>query len=266
MPGEVEAEYAAQLQERLVQTALVARATRATGQVSFSRGRSTFGVNRRLPDGHGKAAFAPNPDGPIDRDLDTLWFAGASGEALGSLTVYGCHPTSIGGYLIGGDYPGFLCRALERERGAPALYSTGCGGNIRPWYNVGGKGFAAPTLEQVEGAGEGMMAEVLESEPEAVQVAADALRVAGDIGSLPYADLPTRDGLEEIAASESDPFRRRWSREMLELVDGGGLPHSCPHEIQVLQLSPELRVVFMGGEVLTEIGMHVKQALSRPPP
>ena len=41
--------------------------------------------------------------GPMDRDLDTLWFADKNGRPLGSLTVFGCHPTSLGGYLIGGD-------------------------------------------------------------------------------------------------------------------------------------------------------------------
>lgn len=261
MPGEVEPEYAAQMEKWLVQTALAARANPVPGEISFSRGRSTFGVNRRLPDGHGHAGFGPNPDGPIDRDLDTLWFQSDTGRRLGSLTVYGCHPTSVGGYLIGGDYPGFLCRDLGQERGAPALYATGCGGNIRPWYNVGGEGFAAPTHDQVEEAAGKMMLEVLQSEPESVHVAADDLRVTGDIDSLLYADLPTRDTLEPIAADDADPLRRRWSQEMLGLIDAGGLPRSCPHEIQVLQLCPDLRLVFLGGEVLTEIGMHIKRDL-----
>ena len=41
----------------------------------------------------------------------------------------------------------------------------------------------------------------------------------------------------------------------------GQLPAACPQEIQILQLTPELRLVFLGGEVLSQIGLHLKAAL-----
>ena len=95
MPGEPELEYAERLCERLAAVAVAARGGAVSGRVSFSRTRSGFGVNRRLPR-HGKAVFAPNPDGPVDRDLDTLWFESEAGKLLATLTVYGCHATSHG--------------------------------------------------------------------------------------------------------------------------------------------------------------------------
>ncbi|MFH1569856.1 MAG: neutral/alkaline non-lysosomal ceramidase N-terminal domain-containing protein [Gemmatimonadota bacterium] len=261
MPGEVEAGYAAFLRERLVEVALQAVGGAAPGTVRFGRGRSTFGVNRRLPDGKGGVLFAPNPDGPMDRDLDTLWLHCEGGELLGSLTSFGCHPTSLGGYLVGGDYPGYLTRALERETRTPALFATGCGGNVRPWYNPGGQGFAAPTYEQIEQAGDRMAGEVLAAAGAARAVEAGGLRIAAAFHSLPYAPRPTRPELEEQAGQAADPLRQRWAREMLRLQAAGPLPSACPQEIQVLQLGPRLRLVFLGGEVLTEIGLHLKQAL-----
>ena len=48
---------------------------------------------------------------------------------------------------------------------------------------------------------------------------------------------------------------------MLKLSEAGGLPNSCPQEIQVVQFNEAIRAIFLGGEVLTEIGLHIKSAL-----
>ena len=74
MPGEVENEYVEFLLNQFVQVAVSAKNQQIEGTVAFSRGRSEFGVSRRLPDGKGGVQFAPNPAGTMDRDLDTLWF------------------------------------------------------------------------------------------------------------------------------------------------------------------------------------------------
>jgi hypothetical protein len=262
MPGEIEPGYAAFLHQQLVDAAVAAKGNCVPGDVSFSRGTSSFGVSRRLPDGKGGILFAPNPDGPIDRDLDTLWFRGSEGQALGSLTVYGCHPTSLGGYLIGGDYPGFLCRHLESESGAPAFFATGCAGNIRPWFNPGEADFARPTLDELEAASKAVAADVLQSKADARLTGSATLRVDTDFHLLPYAELPTREAVEREAEETSDPRRRDWAHQVaLPLLEAGDLPRACPQEIQVLQLDGDLRLVFMGGEILTEIGLHIKQSL-----
>jgi hypothetical protein len=262
MPGQPEPEYAAFLQDQFVALAVRACARPVPGALRFSRGRSAFGVNRRLPDGQGGVRFAPNPEGPIDRDLDTLWCVDQEGRLLASLTCYGCHPTSRGGYLIGGDYPGYLTRALEEETGAPAFFATGCGGDVRPWFKSAEGGFATPDLDQLEEAGRTMAAEVLAARPQAAPVGADHLRLAGDFHLLPCAARPTREELENTARREANPLLRQWARAMLELEAHGPLPATCPQEIQVLQLNPDLRLVFLGGEVLSAIGLHLKEALS----
>ena len=48
---------------------------------------------------------------------------------------------------------------------------------------------------------------------------------------------------------------------MLKLSAAGGLPSSCPQEIQVVQFNEAIRAIFLGGEVLAEIGLHIKSAL-----
>ena len=261
MPGEVEKGYAEFLLKQLVHVAVAAKNQQTEGAVEFSRGRSEFGVSRRLPDGKGGVLFAPNPEGPMDRDLDTLWFSNAAGELIGSLTIFGCHPTSRGGYLIGGDYPGFLCRALSEHTGAPSFFSTGCAGNIRPWFKGKNEGFNTPSLEELELASQRIAAEVMESRQDTVSVNAEGLSITSEFHHLPYAELPDDATFRDKAENHTNPFIKHWASEMLKLSKAGGLPHSCPQELQVLQFNEEIRAIFLGGEVLAEIGLHIKSAL-----
>ncbi len=92
-------------------------------------------------------------------------------------------------------------------------------------------------------------------------VDAGGLKIAGDFHLLPYADLPDAPHLGRFAAREQGQ-RRRWAEYVKGLLAQGPLPEGCPHEIQVLQLNPGFRVLFLGGEVLSEIGLHLKRALS----
>jgi neutral ceramidase len=260
MPGAIEPGYAAFLHDKLVEIVIRARAAQVPGTLSFARTTSDFGVNRRLPDGQGGILFAPNPDGPMDRDLDSFFFQNDKGQPLGSLSVFGCHPTSLGGYLIGGDYPGYCCRAIEEATGAPALFATGCAGNIRPWYRREEGRFPRPSFAELEAAGRDLAATVLRSRDDASPIDATPMQVADTFHHLPYTELPTLDALQQ-ARKDDDPRRRDWAAAMLPLAESGNLAMSCPHEIQLVQFNPDLSVVFLGGEVLTEIGLHLKKAL-----
>ena len=262
MPGEIETAYADFLQRKLRDVSLAAIHGAQAGRIEFSRATSTFGINRRLPNGAGSVTMAPNPDGPIDRDLDTLWLRAEGGALLGTLTIYGCHPTSLSGYLVGPDYPGFLCRHVEADTGAPSLFATGCAGDVRPWFKrTGESGFLRPSLDELEAAGAGMAREVMSGRMAAVAVEGDRLHIDHVSHRLPYAELPTREELLAETSSD-DPRARGWSVAMLERLDAGGLADASPHEVQVLQLNPGFRVVFLGGEVLSEIGLHIKQELA----
>jgi len=260
MPGQPEPTYAAFLKKKLVEVSSAALASAQQGQIAFARGTSSFGVNRRKPTGDGGVVFAPHPDGAMDRDLDTLWCSDTQGRPLASLTIFGCHPTSLGGYLIGGDYPGYLCRALEDETGAPALFATGCAGNIRPWYKGADGGFARPSLEELAAAGRDLATDVLAARDGAQAVEAQHLRSTSEFHHLPYTALPTRAALE-AATREDDVRRRDWAQTMLEQVGHGPLPKACPQEVQLLRFNDDLQAIFLGGEVLTEIGQHIKIAL-----
>ena len=102
---------------------------------------------------------------------------------------------------------------------------------------------------------------MLKAQQNAITVEADDLRVTTDFHLLPFTKLPNLESLADRAANDDDPNQRKWATAMLALARAGNLPTACPQEIQLLQFNPELRAVFLGGEVLTEIGLHIKQIL-----
>ena len=102
---------------------------------------------------------------------------------------------------------------------------------------------------------------MLETRDAAQAIEASNLQTASEFHALPYASLPTRDMLE-AAAREKDVRRRDWAKTMLRQLEYGPLPQSCPQEVQLLRFNDDLQAVFLGGEVLTEIGQHIKAALA----
>ncbi len=260
MPGEVETDWAAEFQSKLIEVSLRAMKDLATARVQFTRGSSTFGVNRRTPDGKGGILFKANPDGPIDRDLDTLWFIDPDGEIRGTFTVYGCHATCRGEYLLGGDYPGFLCREMTKQTEAPAFFAMGCSGNIRPDF-MSDNGFRGAEIEEIQEVGERMTREILQSLGNRREIDIKTVDVATAVHRLPYAKLPGKRKLEKVIDGE-DKNLKIWANHFLDRLSNGPLPKSCPQEIQILSLNPEFRLVFIGGEILTEIGLHLKEAFA----
>ena len=72
---------------------------------------------------------------------------------------------------------------------------------------------------------------------------------------------PMAPTFHDKAENHVNPLIKGWASEMLKLSEAGGLPTSCPQEIQVVRFNEEMQVIFLGGEVLTEIGLHIKNAL-----
>ena len=163
--------------------------------------------------------------------------------------------------MLGGDYPGFLCRALTEQTQAPSFFATGCAGNIRPWFKGENNGFNTPSLEELEAASRRIAAEVMQSQKGATPVNADGLCVTSEFHHLPYAELPDDIAFRDKAANHANPLIKAWASEMLKLSEAGGLPTSCPQEIQVVRFNEAIQAIFLGGEVLTEIGLHIKNAL-----
>lgn len=249
MPGEVDPIYRAWFEERLVEVAAAARGNPQPVALSLSRGEGTLGVNRRVLTETG-AIMRPNPDGVNEPSITTAWFDSAEGRPIASLTVYACHPTCRGGPLIGGDYPGIMCRDLE-ERGGVALFALGCAGDIRPHFTNEQGGFRMADVAEVETAGQAIDAEVWRAREQREALEVRRVRVSGEEVELPFSVLPTSEALAATAARDADPLRRAWAERLLA-AGAAGLLASTPFEIQVLGLAPAIAWIFMAGEMVID--------------
>src|SRR5204862_7010772 len=56
-------------------------------------------------------------------------------QPLATVFTYACHGTTLGGdiYQYHADWSGVACEEIEKATGgAPALFATGCGGDLNP--------------------------------------------------------------------------------------------------------------------------------------
>ncbi|MDD5483174.1 MAG: hypothetical protein PHP98_05935 [Kiritimatiellae bacterium] len=119
----------------MASTASIAWKYRYPARLNFGIGQCNFAVSRRKPDPEniGRALWAPDPQGPHDHEVSVLTIESLDGVVRGVFFNYACHPTSRGGLLIGGDYPGFAYdRIQEAFDNAQPCFLQGCGADQKP--------------------------------------------------------------------------------------------------------------------------------------
>ena len=241
-------------------TAIVEHAanTREQATLTFGVGACTLSVNRRRPAPDG-AVMQPYPPGPTDPEVAILEIEAPSAGAI--LFSYACHPTTMGGYLIGGDYPGFAQAFLEAEfPGKHAMFLSGCHGDLKP-RNVGGDGlFRSGPLEVVEGFGRELSQAVLTARALPLEAVEGPLRACSDVLELPLADPPTDEELGEAKSSDS-AYLAAWAERLLAAREAGDeWPTTRPLEVQVLQIG-DVTIVGLAGEVCVEYALRIKSDL-----
>ncbi len=121
------------LEETLVSLVGQAIDKLAPAQLMYSRARSGFAMNRRLPTEKGYRN-SPNPDGPVDHEVPTLIVKDAEGELRAVLFGYACHNTTLGFYEFCGDYAGYAQEYFEADHpGVTAMFVLGCGADQNPY-------------------------------------------------------------------------------------------------------------------------------------
>jgi len=138
--------YLAWMKQRVIETAVQAAAGARPAQLAVAVGEETeLHENIRLDD---------DPQAPIDHTVTMLVIKDESGKVIGTLTNWGCHPTTEHGQnrLISADWVYYLRRTLAEEYpGAMHFFVNGSiGGAVQPtrqWVTdrfgseEGGQGF-----------------------------------------------------------------------------------------------------------------------------
>lgn len=240
--------------------------------------------NRRLIRDDGKVEMSltlPPPYeglkfGPVDAGVELLKVLGESDEdVIASVINFACHPVSSTDrmYEFSADYPGYAMDLIEKVEGGVCLFALGCAGNIVPIQRRG------RSKRQVGLSLGGVVLKALQWMQVSGEVSVRAARK--EIG-LPLRAFGTDAEMQKEIASakaalEAAQQRSASRRELTELGEAlrvaEAMPRwakrfaeqkACATEIQAFRVG-DVRMVGLPGEVFTELGLMVKEALKPAP-
>ena len=252
--GSPDQDYLELMEARLLPA--IERAAENVEVVTVERGRGAchIGINRcTLIDG--KIVGTPNPDGPVDPEVNVVRFQTQSGRTKALLVHYTCHPTTTDARFVSAEFPGVAMQQVEQELGdgVVAAYLQGCCGDIRPALVREGAFYYGD--REVRALGSTLAKEILAILQRPMQVL-PARPLAGRAATvlLPFQALPT---IAELEAKRQQPgIAGAWSR--LLLADAGRIQPTIPLKLVALDLADGLSLLAMDGEVTVEYGLFVK--------
>jgi hypothetical protein len=250
------ADYAPELEDKLVEVAGLALKRLAPAALSWEIGKATFAVNRR----NNKEPDVPRLrevgrlQGPVDHDVPVLAVRDPKGRLQAVAFGYACHATVLAYYKWSGDYPAFAQVELEKAHpGTVALFWAGCGGDQNPLPRRS-EALAEAYGKELAGAVDSVLRGPM-------------TRVRGGLAAayseieLPFAELPTRERLAEDALSK-DRFVAQRARLLLDKVETEkALRPAYPYPIQTWELGPDLTWIFLGGETVVDYSLRLKKAI-----
>ncbi|MFO1020850.1 MAG: neutral/alkaline non-lysosomal ceramidase N-terminal domain-containing protein [Planctomycetales bacterium] len=231
------------------------------GKLYLGEGKLGFSVNRRVLKNGKWTGFGINPAGPVDHSLPVLKITDSQGKIRGIVFNYACHATTLGPQdnRISPDWPGYAARFLEEAHpGVTALTLIGCGADTNP---------EPRTNAMLKDASPLAIAHGREATEAVRKVLAQPMKeiAAAPVCSFGYAALPfDRPTVAELTLKLADkqPVVRKHAQNMLDILKKKGrLPETYPLPIETWQFGNDLTMVFMGGEVVLDYVLRMKQEL-----
>lgn len=255
-------QYADQLEAKVIELIGKALSDLEPATIRWGSGSTSFAVNRRenaeqkVP----QLRAADQLQGPVDHDVPVLIAERDGGRPLAILCGYACHATVLSDYLWSGDWPGYAQIAIEKNHpGAVALVYAGCGGDQNP--------LPRRSAELAQRYGQ-MMAEavdrVLDGEG-SLRPRSISGRLRRDYAEidLAFQETPTREQLEKTANSKNRHEALRAHVLLDQLDRDGQIADSYPYPVQTWRLGDGPTVVLLGGEVVVDYALRLKQELGR---
>jgi putative membrane-bound dehydrogenase-like protein len=236
--------YTAVFLDKLEQAGLEALKDRKPATLSYAIGSAGFAMNRRTR------------NGPVDRDLPTLFVHGPDGTVRAVYTNYACHCVTLSHNKVGGDWAGFAAEEIQSAfPGSIALVSVGCGADSNPSSGVTGDKVETARLQGRE-------------------IATEIKRLAGQFRtsvkgrltaqwkslSLPLAALPTRAEWAE-KAKRTDAVGHHARVQLAKLDRKEALATKIDYPIQTWAFGDSLAMVFLPGEVVVDYSLRLKKEL-----
>lgn len=236
------ADYTRFFTDRLVQVALAALSNRQPAQVAWGQGRAGFAANRRTP------------GGPVDHDVPLMRITGPDGKPRGFLLNYACHCTTLGDFnQTHPDWTGVCARELEAQfPGTVALLAVGCGADANP--------DPRGSVALVETHGRELAREAQKIQGQTLTTIGVAPVCRLETLQLPYQPHFTR--AQWAARSTNSGIVGYHARKWLARVDRGEAPSpTLSYPVQTWVFGDALAMVFLGGEVVVDYSLRLKQEL-----
>jgi len=238
---------------------VIATAKRALGELAPATfwaggGRTPFAVNRR----NYRSQELPPIDqrtekleGPSDHSVPVLAIRSPDGRLRAVVFGYACHNTTLADYQWCGDYAGFAQLELEQKHaGAAAMFYAGCGADQNP--------LPRRSVDLCRQYGQMLAAAVDEALAAPMRRLEPRLATAFAFVRLDFQPPPAEEELNALAAGSN--YRARWARRLLgEIERGEPLARSYPYPVQVWRLGTEQLWIALGGEVVVDYPLILKE-------
>ena len=248
--------YIADLQRKLVAVVGEALKHLAPAELSWGTGRATFAVNRR----NNQEASVPGLRtagqlrGPVDHDVPVLFVRDVDGRMMAVVCGYACHATTLSGYQISSDWPGYAQIELKKKYpDAIALTWIGCGGDQNP--------VPRRKVEYAQDYGRRLAEAVEKTQSDKTQSIEGKLVCSYAEIDMPFARLPTREELRQTLNSTNRYEVARAATLLQHFERDGKLDSTYPYPVQVWKLGDGPTFVLLGGEVVVDYSLRLKQEL-----
>lgn len=240
--GRIE-EYTRFFIDQLVTVAEQALGNRRASELAWGKGVATFAKNRRTP------------DGPVDHEVPLLRVSDPDGRIQAVFMNYACHCTTLAGEFnqVHGDWAAAAARQFEQEHpGSVAMVAIGCGADANP--------DPRGTVELVNRHGGELANEAGRLAGQPLTVLTNPPTCRWKQIELPYQAHFTRAQWESRATNSGivGYHARRW----LDRLDlGQPPPPTLSYPVQTWTFGQQLALVFLGGEVVVDYSLRLKQEL-----
>ena len=261
--GSLVPEVVLDIENKIVHAAVDAHLSLHLVDVLTARERLVgYSINRRvIRNGH--AESGPNPDGINDDEVTSILFRDTASKVINAVLFhFTCHPTTMGSYAVSSEYPGAARRHIESTLGGgiKAGFLPGCFGDVRPkCTTVGDKRFRRGQPEDIEEFGQALGDCVLRS----ISQCANSNSKSGkpslfSCESSIVMRFEPDSSAEIVSMSEPiDDYSEQRSAHPTALYQ---LTHEHRLCIQRLDLTEELSLLGMGGEMCCEFGLFIKRS------
>ncbi|MFN0198575.1 MAG: neutral/alkaline non-lysosomal ceramidase N-terminal domain-containing protein [Planctomycetaceae bacterium] len=239
--------YQDRLNQKMIAVIEQALADLKPARIETGIGRTGFASPRRPPIGIG----------PYDHEVPVLKISTPDGGQLrGVIFGYACHSTVLSIFQFSGDYPGFAQIYLEeRHPDAVAMFFAGCGADQNP--------LPRRKIELAEKYGRMLALAVEEVIREPMTPMTGNIASAFEDIDLEFDKLPTKEELQTWTTSSNRYDAARGTFLLERIEKEGALSPLYPYPVQVWSFGDQLTWVALGGEVVVDYSVRLKEELGR---